>query len=130
MKKALLAAGSAAALIYGTVAFAQSSTVGPAPGVPAPEAQPGGQQQGGNKSERETRDELGAQRATGDQLGPPSGVTPSEDQVRRMLEKQGYSDIRGLQQTGDSFTGQAMKDGRSVQFRIDPHEGKVEEIGG
>ena len=134
MKSQAILAAAVSVLALSGAAFAQSSAVGPAPGVPEPEAQsgstnpPGGNQ--GSKSEREARDQLGAERATGDQLGPPSGMAPNNDQVRRMLEKRGYSDIRDLKQEGDTYTGRAVKDGRNVELRVDPQQAQIEETGG
>jgi hypothetical protein len=129
----LFTASFSLVLALGTGAFGQSTEVGPAPGVPAPAAQSGStnpDREAPKRSERETRDQEGAERATGDQLGTPSGLAPSEDQVRRMLDKQGYSDVHDLRQQGDSYTGRATKDGKSVQLRIDPQRGKIDEIGG
>ncbi len=132
-KRILLPTLAALALAFSGAAAAQSSAVGPAPGVPPPEAQSGSTNPGREapkRSEREARDQLGAERATGDPLGPPSGQRPSEEQVRRMLEKQGYSDIQALRAQGDAYVGRATKNGKSVQLRVDPQRGKVEEVGG
>jgi hypothetical protein len=129
----LFTASLSLALALGAGALGQSTDVGPAPGVPAPAAQSGStnpDREAPKRSERETRDQQGAERATGDQLGPPSGLAPNEDQVRRMLDKQGYSNVQDLRQEGDSYTGRATKNGKSVQVRIDPQRGKVDEIGG
>lgn len=132
MKHTISLAAAAVSLMLCGGAFAQSSAVGPAPGVASPEAQRGSTNppDPGSKSERETRDQLGAERATGDQLGPPSGQAPDEAQVRRMLEKQGYANIQDLKKEGDTYTGRAVKEGRNVQLRIDPQQAKIDESGG
>lgn len=138
MTKSLLAVLVTSLLVLGLSAEtkAQSNAVGTAPGVPSTDTQsritrPGQvDSEGGSRSEREARDDKGAERATGDQLGPPAGVRPDEAQLRTMLAKQGYDDIRNVRPERDGFLAEATKDGRAVQLRIDPHAGKVEELGG
>ena len=131
-KRILLPTLAALALAFSGAAAAQSSASAPrtacrrprrsrATPIPA---------RGAKRSEREARDQLGAERATGDQLGPPSGQRPSEEQVRRMLEKQGFSDIQALRAQGDAYVGRATKNGKFVQLRVDPQRGKVEGVGG
>ncbi len=131
--KPMFAAAAIGALLAGPV-FAQAGSVGPAPGVPDTDTQsqitkPGeaDRSDGGSRSEREARDDKGAERATGDQLGPPAGVDPSTQQVRMMLEKQGYTNIEGLREQGGIYTGRAMKDGKAVDIRVDPQQAKIEE---
>lgn len=135
MIKSILAAASIAALLAGS-ALAQSGSVGTAPGVPDTDTQSritkpdeANRSDGGSRSEREARDDKGAERATGDQLGPPAGVSPSTQQVRMMLEKQGYTNIEDLKEQAGIYTGRAMKDGTSVDIRVDPQQAKIEETG-
>jgi hypothetical protein len=100
--KSILTVASIVAFLAGP-AVAQSSSVGTAPGVPDTDTQSritkpdeANRSDRGSRSEREARDDKGARGATGDQLGPPAGVSPDAQQVRSMLEKQGYSNIENL----------------------------------
>lgn len=83
-----------------------------------------------NRTERDTRNQRGEERATGDQLGPPAGETASESQIRAMLEKQGYSDIQNLKRDGAAYTATAMKNGKRIRLHVDPQLGQVQELGG
>ena len=57
--------------------------------------------------------------------GGASKAAMSEDQIRSMLEAEGYTDVSNLQQQGDMFQAQAMKDGEEVTVMIDPSTGEV-----
>ncbi len=51
---------------------------------------------------------------------------PIEGAVRA-LEQAGYSGIRGLEADDGVWEGKAVKDGRSVKVKVDPHSGAVTE---
>ena len=51
---------------------------------------------------------------------------PIEGAVRA-LEGAGYSGVRGLEADDGVWEGKAMKDGRSVKVKVDPHSGAVTE---
>lgn len=51
---------------------------------------------------------------------------PIEGAVRA-LEQAGYSGVRGLEADDGVWEGKAVKDGRSVKVKVDPHSGAVTE---
>ncbi|KQT61416.1 hypothetical protein ASG52_00560 [Methylobacterium sp. Leaf456] len=51
---------------------------------------------------------------------------PIEGAVRA-LEGAGYSGVRGLEADDGVWEGKAVKDGRSVKVKVDPHSGAVTE---
>ena len=60
---------------------------------------------------------FGGERVQSDYVGP---AAMNQDQVTRLLNEQGYTDITGLHMNGSNWIGSAMnKDGRQVNFDID-----------
>ena len=60
---------------------------------------------------------FGGEKVESGYVGP---AAMSRDQVTRLLNEQGYSDITGLHMNGNDWIGSAMnKDGRQVNFDID-----------
>jgi len=54
------------------------------------------------------------------QSGYVGPAAMNQDQVTRLLNQQGYTDITGLHMNGSNWIGSAMnKDGRQVNFDID-----------
>jgi hypothetical protein len=49
----------------------------------------------------------------------------NEDQVKRMLRDQGWSDVSDVKRDGDTITAKAKRDGRDVQLRINARSGGV-----
>lgn len=57
---------------------------------------------------------------------PGADWMPIEGAVRA-LEQAGYADVRGLEADDGVWEGKAVKDGRSVKVKVDPHSGAVTE---
>ena len=60
---------------------------------------------------------LGGEKVQSGYVGP---AAMNQDQVTRLLNEQGYTDITGLHMNGTDWIGSAMnKNGRQVNFDID-----------
>ena len=82
-------------------------------------------------AERGTRE--GAERPsdlTNPQQAPTGESVASEARIRAMLEKQGYSNVQNIRKEGDAYVATATKGGESVDVRIDPQLGQIQEHGG
>jgi hypothetical protein len=140
----LLAMATVLSLSLSGAASAQSSGAGAmpnggnsAPQGPAPRLERGIDSQGmergttGGPLERNTREGLETPRdMTNPQQTPSSEPAASESRVRNMLEKQGYANVQNIQRVGDAYTATATKGSETVNIRIDPQLGQIEEHGG
>jgi hypothetical protein len=82
-------------------------------------------------ADRGTRE--GAERPrdlTNPQQAPTGESAASEARIRAMLEKQGYSNVQNIRKEGDAYVATATKGGESVDLRIDPQLGQIQEHGG
>jgi hypothetical protein len=82
-------------------------------------------------AERGTRE--GAERPsdlTNPQQAPTGESVGSEALIRAMLEKQGYSNVQNIRKEGDAYIATATKGGESVDVRVDPQLGQIQEHGG
>jgi hypothetical protein len=84
-----------------------------------------------NPVERNTRNGLDAPRdMTNPQQAPTTEPVASESRIRNMLEKQGYANVQNIQREGDAYTATATKGSETVNLRIDPQLGQIQEHGG
>jgi hypothetical protein len=133
---------AAVGLSLGGAALAQSVGPGRAPdsGVPqgtAPRLERGVDSQGmerGSTTNPLDRNTLNGRDApqdmTNPQQAPATEPVASESRIRSMLEKQGYSNVQNIQREGDAYTATAMKGSETVNLRIDPQLGQIQEHGG
>jgi hypothetical protein len=114
--------------------LAQSSGPGATPnsGVPqgeSPRLERGIDSQGMERGT--TREGVEAPRGmTNPEPAPTTEPVASESRIRSMLEKQGYGDVQNIQRSGDAYTATATKGGETVNIRIDPQLGQIQEHGG
>jgi hypothetical protein len=66
----------------------------------------------------------GDSRASG---GSAQSAQITEKNVTPMLQAQGYTDVKGVKQSGNTITANAKRDGQSVKLKIDAKTGKVNE---
>lgn len=139
-----LAMATAVSLSLSGAALAQSSGAGAAPdsgsGVPQGSSPPlergidgQGMERGTTRDplERNTREGVEAPREmTNPAPAPTTEPVASESRIRSMLEKQGYGDVQNIQRSGDAYTATATKGGETVNIRIDPQLGQIQEHGG
>jgi hypothetical protein len=64
--------------------------------------------------------------AAGSQAGTSASLS-SEDDVRKRLQSQGYSQITEIEKKGDKFEAKAQKNGKTVELEIDQATGRVTE---
>lgn len=67
---------------------------------------------------------------TDPQPAPAPESAASEARIRAMLEAQGYSDVQNIRKEGEGYTATALRDGQSVNLRLDPQLGQIQEHGG
>lgn len=60
--------------------------------------------------------------------GQPGTDWMPMDQVVRKLGDAGYGEVRSLKADDGRWQGKGVKDGRSVVFAVDPHNGGITEI--
>jgi len=51
----------------------------------------------------------------------------TEKNVTPLLQAQGYTDVKGVKQSGNTITANAKRDGQNVKLKIDAKTGKVNE---
>ena len=67
---------------------------------------------------------LGATAAFADRDVPgPDWITA--DQVTSKLQAAGYSNVTGLHADDGHWEGKGLKDGKIVEFHVDPHSGQL-----
>lgn len=138
-----VALATAVSLSLSSPALAQSSAGGAAPNsgsVPqgsSPRLERGIDSQGMERGtareplERNTREGLEAPRdMTNPQQTPTTEPVAAESRIRSMLEKQGYSNVQNIQRVGDAYTATATKGSETVNIRVDPQLGQIQEHGG
>ena len=66
----------------------------------------------------------GASSGTAATPGAPAlGVTPN--QAMMAIQAQGFTDVRGLQRVGNTYTATASQNGQTKQVRIDANTGSM-----
>lgn len=138
----LLVVATAASLSLGGVALAQSSGAGASrgngvPQGPSPSLERGIDSRGMERGtmhepvERHTREGLDSPRnMTNPQQRPMTEPVAAESRIRSMLEKQGYANVHNIQREGNAYTATATKGSDTVNVRIDPQLGQIQEHGG
>jgi hypothetical protein len=138
-----VAIATALILSLSGAAFAQSSGAGATPnsgsGVPqgvSPSLEHGIDSQGMERGttrdplQNSTREGVETPRTMTNPDQPATEPVAAESRIRSMLEKQGYADVQNIQRVGDAYTATATKGGETVNVRIDPQLGQIQEHGG
>lgn len=132
-----IALAAAVSLALGGAAVAQPSGTGAAGGVPqgpSPRLDRGIDSQGMERGTTANPVERNAPGVPGDVTNPQQTPTTepvaSESRIRNMLEKQGYSNVQNIQREGEAYTATATKGSETVNLRIDPQLGQIQEHGG
>lgn len=143
-KMTVTALTAALAVVVAGDAFAQSGPTSAAPGIssgtheglgamPRLERRSDGQVTQAPvpvPAERDSRQGTEPPPALTDPAPPPGESAASEARIRAMFEKQGYTNVQNIRKEGDAYTATAMKGGESVNLRLDPQLGQIQEHGG
>ena len=115
MSKRLSAIIAAATLGLSAAAFAQTST----PSTQSPSAAPPSTSGTGTMNAPANRT------GTTTQSGTATNKAMSEAEVRKELEKQGYTRVSDVKKKGDHYEAKGVKDGKTVSLDVDAKSGKV-----
>jgi hypothetical protein len=116
---------TAVALAMGITTFAVAQERMPPSAAPsAPSAQPG---MGPGSSDMNSGATGGDTRAG---TGSTQGAQINEKNITPLLQAHGYTDVKGVKQSGDMITADAKRDGKSVKLNIDTKTGMVKESRG
>jgi uncharacterized membrane protein YkoI len=121
MTKRLSAIIAAATLGLSAAAFAQTST----PSTQPPSAAPSTSGTGSGVTTPTDRTGSAGRPSTTTQSGTATNKAMSEAEVRKELEKQGYTRVSDVKKKGDHYEAKGVKDGKTVSLDVDAKSGKV-----
>lgn len=116
----LRTAGMAAAMLtISTFAMAQSNTTPSATTTPSTSSGSMGNSSDSMNSSKDSIGTKGSMDSSKATSGTSSSMQMSEQDVKKKLEGEGYSDISDVQKNKDGYMAKAMKDGKQVTLDVD-----------